>query len=250
MRRSRFAGAVKTNVRERANWLETLSFDLRQPVTPDESAIAEQRVSQLTFVPLLLGVAHLISSATILLHFGFAIPAQVAPLLFGPMVLAMLFDLAALAFMRMRARLEVSPRTVTLVMSLVVLVSSCLWSLFGYAAALLPNTDQSGILAVVIGTVIVATAVAVSSSPALAVVSAFFGTLGAAIVSGDPAVVGGIGTMSMILVGYSVATARTMVATAHDRLLLDHEAHMALHFVNEFENSGRGWFWETNSQGT
>ena len=250
MRRSRFAGAVKTNVRERADWLDTLSFDLRPPVTADDSAIAEQRVSQLTFVPLLLGVAHLISSITILLHFGFAIPAKVAPFLFGPMILAMLFDLAALAFMRMHAKLEVSPRTVTLVMSLVVLVSSSLWTLFGYAAASLPDTNQSGILPIVIGTVIVATAVAVNSSPPLAVVSAFVGTMGAAIVSGDPAVVGGIGTMSMILVGYSVASARTMVATAHDRLLLDHEAHKALHFVNEFENSGRGWFWETNSQGT
>ncbi len=250
MRRSRFAGAVKTNVRERANWLDTLSFDLRPPVTADESAIAEQRVSQLTFVPLLLGVAHLISSITILLHYGFAIPARVAPLLFGPIILAMLFDLAALAFMRMRSRLEFSPRTVTLVMSLVVMVSSSLWTLFGYAAASLPASDQSGILAIVIGTVIVATAVAVNSSPPLAVVSAFVGTLGAAIVSGDPAVVGGIGTMAMVLVGYSVASARTMVATAHDRLLLDHEAHKALHFVNEFENSGRGWFWETNSQGT
>ena len=250
MRRSRFAGAVRTNVPERANWLDTLSFDLRPPVTADDSAIAEQRVSQLTFVPLLLGVAHLISSITILLHYGFAIPVRVAPLLFGPIILAMLFDLAALVFMRMRARLEVSPRTVTLVMSLVVLVSSSLWTLFSYAAASLPDNPQSGILAIVIGTVIVATAVAVSSSPPLAVVSAFVGTLGAAIVSGDPAVVGGIGTMSMILVAYSVASARTMVATAHDRLLLDHEAHKALHFVNEFENSGRGWFWETNSQGT
>jgi len=250
MRRSRFAGAVKTNVRERANWLDTLSFDLRQPVTSDDSSIAEQRVSQLTFVPLLLGVAHLISSITILLHFGFAIPARVAPLLIGAMVLTLVFDVAALAFMRMRERLEVSPKTVTLMMSLVVLVSSSLWSLFGHAASLLPNTDQSGILPIVIGTVIVASAVAVSSSPPLAVVCAFVGTLGAAIVSGDPAVVGGIATMSMVVVGYSVASARTMIATAHDRLLLDHEAHKSLHFVNEFENSGRGWFWETNSQGT
>ena len=251
MRRSRFAGTVKSDVQEqRAGWLDTLSFDLRPPITGDDSAIAEQRVSQLTYVPLLLGVAHLISSIAILLHYGFAIPARVAPLMFGTMALALLFDLAALAFMRIRERLEVSPRTVTLVMSLVVLASSSLWTLFGHAASMLPDTVQSGIIPIVIGTVIVASAVAVSSSPPLAVVCAFVGTLGAAIVSGDPAVVGGIATMSMVVVGYSVGSTRTMIATAHDRLLLDHEAHKALHFVNEFENSGRGWFWETNSQGT
>jgi len=242
---------VKTIERgDRAGWLDTLSFDVRTPMSSDESAIAEQRVAQLTFVPLLLGVAHLISSVAILLHYGFAIPARAAPLLFGPMALAVLFDLAALAFMRVRHRIEVTPKNVTLVMSVVVMVSSGLWSLFGYAASTLPNHDQSGILPIVIGAVVVASAVAVSSSPPLAVACAFIGTIGAAIFSGDPSVVGGIGTMSMVVVGYSVVTARTMIATAHDRLQLDHEAHKALHFVNEFENSGRGWFWETNSQGT
>ena len=251
MRRSRFAGAVKTIERgDRAGWLDTLSFDVRTPLSSDESAIAEQRVAQLTFVPLLLGVAHLISSVAILLHYGFAMPARAAPLLFGPMALAVLFDLAALAFMRVRHRIEVTPKNVTLVMSLVVMVSSGLWSLFGYAASTLPNNDHSGILPIVIGAVVVASAVAVSSSPPLAVACAFIGTIGAAIFSGDPSVVGGIGTMSMVVVGYSIVTARTMIATAHDRLQLDHEAHKALHFVNEFENSGRGWFWETNSQGT
>ncbi|MCY7279736.1 MAG: EAL domain-containing protein, partial [Sphingomonas bacterium] len=242
---------MKSDVREpRAAWLDTLSFDLRHPASDDESAIAEQRVSQLNFVPLLLGVAHLISSIAILLHYSFAIPAQVAPMMFGAMTLALVFDFAALAFIQKRERLEVSPRNVTLVMSLVVLLSSGLWTLFAYATSLLPDMAHSGILPIVIGTVIVASAVAVSSSPPLAVVSAFVGTLGAAVVSGDPAVVGGIATMSVVVVGYSVASARNMIATAHDRQLLDHEAHKALHFVNEFENSGRGWFWETNSQGT
>ena len=47
MRRSRFAGAVKSvSDDQRAGWLDTLSVDLRPPVTPDDSAIAEQRVSQ------------------------------------------------------------------------------------------------------------------------------------------------------------------------------------------------------------
>jgi diguanylate cyclase (GGDEF)-like protein len=251
MRRSRFAGAVKINEQaHRGDWLGALSFDIRVPVSGDESAIAEQRLAQLTFVPLLLGVAHLISSVAILVHYRFAIPDHAAAMLFGPMALALFFDLAALAFMRVRDRLEVTPKNVTLMMCLVVLVSCSLWSVFGYAASTLPNHDQSGILPIVIGTVVVASAVAVSASPPLAVICAFVGTIGAAIFSGDPSVVGGIGTMSMVVVGYSIVTARTMIATAHERLQLDHEAHKALHFVNEFENSGRGWFWETNSQGT
>ena len=251
MRRSRFGNSVKAVERDpRAAWLETLSFDLRPPVDGEESVIADQRVSQLTYVPLLLGVAHIISTAAILLHYGATIPSYVAPFLFVPAGIALMFDVAALAFMRMRERFDVSPRNVTVAMSLVVFLSCSLWSLFGHAAATLPNSSQSGILSLVIGSVIVATAVAVSSSPVLAVVCAFVGTVGAAIFSGDPAVVGGIGTMSMVVVAYSVGSARKMIAAARRRLLLDNEAHKALHFVTEFENSGRGWFWETNSQGT
>jgi len=47
-----------------------------------------------------------------------------------------------------------------------------------------------------------------------------------------------------------VAGARTMIAGARRRLQLDADAQKALRFVTEFENSGRGWFWETNAQGT
>ncbi|MEO6579937.1 MAG: EAL domain-containing protein [Sphingomicrobium sp.] len=251
MRRSRFASDVKTVPRDpRAAWLETLSFDLRGPISAEDAVIAEQRVAQLTYVPLLLGVAHLISAVAILLHYGSSIPGSVAPLLFFPAGLAMLFDFAALAFMRMRERFDVLPRTVTIAMCLVVFLSCSLWSFFGSAAASLPGSSQSGILSLVVGSVIVASAVAVSSSPVLAVVCAFVGTVGAALFGGDPAVVGGIGTMSMVVVAYSVGSAREMIATTRRRLLLDNEAHKALHFVTEFENSGRGWFWETNSLGT
>ena len=251
MRRSRFATSIKTVDRDpRSAWLETLSFDLRSPASDEDSTIAELRVAQLAFVPLLLGVAHLISSIAILLHYGIGIPGAVAPYLFVPAVLAMMFDCAALAFMRVRERFDISPRSVTFAMSLAVFASCSLWSLFGNAAGHLPYSSESGILSLVIGSVIVASAVAVSSSPALAVVCSFVGTMGAAIFSGDPAVVGGIATMSMVVVAYSVGSARKMIATARQRLTLDNEAHKALQFVTEFENSGRGWFWETNSQGT
>ena len=54
----------------------------------------------------------------------------------------------------------------------------------------------------------------------------------------------------ILLVAYSVAGARTMIAAGRRRLNLDREARKALNFVDEFENSGRGWFWETNPEGT
>ena len=58
----------------------------------------------------------------------------------------------------------------------------------------------------------------------------------------------GASLLSLIIVAYSVAGARTVIAAGRKRLNLDAEARKALTFVDEFENSGRGWFWETNSE--
>jgi diguanylate cyclase (GGDEF)-like protein len=56
--------------------------------------------------------------------------------------------------------------------------------------------------------------------------------------------------IAMVMLASSTASARTIIAAGRQRLNLDAEAHKALTFVDEFENSGRGWFWETNAEGT
>ena len=79
--------------------------------------------------------------------------------------------------------------------------------------------------------------------------ASFFGT-GAALFTGSALAGAGAALLSLIIASYSVAGARTVIAAGRKRLDLDAEAHKALTFVAEFENSGRGWFWETNSEGT
>ena len=75
-------------------------------------------------------------------------------------------------------------------------------------------------------------------------------TAGAFVLTGSPLVGGGTAVLSLIMVAYSVAGAQTIIAAGRKRLNLDAEARKALTFVDEFENSGRGWFWETNPEGT
>ena len=53
-----------------------------------------------------------------------------------------------------------------------------------------------------------------------------------------------------MLLGYSVAGSRGYIASGRKRLRLQAQARKAQHFVDEFESSGRGWFWETDSLGT
>ena len=251
MRLSRFADTVSPRVDHgQVAFAEALFFDIRQPESEDEGVIAAQRVAALHHVPLLLGIAHVLCSVAVIartaIHFAeLSIAAVIIPA-----VVAIICDVAGFAVLRLRHRLDLTPRTVTLIICLLVGVTGSMWAFFGNVAASLPGMGDGALLPLLIGTGIVAGAVVSISSPPLSVVCALVGSLGAAIFSSDMTLVGGVAALSLVLVGYSVATARTTIAAARDRLTLDREARKALHFVLEFENSGRGWFWETNHQGT
>jgi diguanylate cyclase (GGDEF)-like protein len=52
------------------------------------------------------------------------------------------------------------------------------------------------------------------------------------------------------MIVYSAAITQKSLFEGRRRLALEWQAKKALNFVDEFENSGRGWFWETDSLGT
>ncbi len=251
MRRSRFAESIVSGRDAPSKGLaEALFFDVRTPENEENEAIAQQRVAQLHHVPLMLGVAHLLCAVAVLFHTHGELGRISPRYLFGAVGLALLCDLAAFGVLRLRDRFDVSTRTVTLALSSLVGLGAAMMTFFGHVASWLPLMGQGPLLSLVIGTSITACAVVAIESPPLAIVSAIVGTGGSALFSNDPTFTAGIAVLALLIVGFSAASASTMIATARDRLKLDHEARKALHFVNEFENSGRGWFWETNYQGT
>jgi diguanylate cyclase (GGDEF)-like protein len=56
--------------------------------------------------------------------------------------------------------------------------------------------------------------------------------------------------MALLMVAYSVLTTQKTLFAGRQRLAIEWQAKKALNFVDEFENSGRGWFWETDALGT
>ena len=251
MRRSRFAKTI-TSDRDAPNkgLAEALFFDTRTPDNEESEAIAQQRVAQLHHVPLMLGVAHLLCAIAVIIHTGGDFGRISPGYLFGAVGLALLCDLGAFGVLRLRDRFDVSTRTVTLALSTLVGLGAAMMTFFGHVASWIPAMGQGPLLSLVIGTSITACAVVAIESPPLAIVTAIIGTAGSTLFSNDPTFTAGIAVLALLIVGFSTASASTMIATARARLKLDHEARKALHFVTEFENSGRGWFWETNYQGT
>ena len=251
MRLSRFAAKVsQPDSRARLGFAEALYFDIRQPENEDEAAIAEQRVAALHHVPLLLGTAHLLGALAVVFHVGGDISALLSPQITIPLLIALGCDAAAYTLLRLRYRVAIASNRLTLAICGLVGTTGAMWSLFGHAAAELPGMSGNALLPLLIGTGVTAGAVVSIASPPLAVACALVATAGAALFGNDSTLVVGIAALTLVLVAYSVASARTMIAALRERQALDQEARKALHFVSEFEASGRGWFWETNHQGT
>ncbi|QNN65489.1 EAL domain-containing protein [Sphingomonas rhizophila] len=249
-RRSRFAGVTNEAADRPSQFAEALFFDIRAPENEESETIAAQRAAQLMHVPLLLAVAHLVCGAVVYLHshgnFGPINPG----FLLAAIGLAIASDILAFVLLQARTRFRLSSRTVTLALCTLVGFGSAMMTFFGHIASWIPAMSDGPLLSLVIGTSVTACAVVAIESPPLAIVSAIVGTVGSALFSNDPTFTAGIAFLALIVVVFSAASSSTMIATARARLKLDYEAHKALHFVNEFENSGRGWFWETNYQGT
>ena len=250
MRRARFAVSDGGSNRDRASVADALTFDLRTPDNIDDENLAAQRVAMFDLAPALLGAAHLVwGLACLLLHPVSASAANgVPPLL--PVGAALLLDAVAFAVLWFRDRLGLSPQAVSRGLCLYIGLSGALWLTHGLLLSAANHGTSGPFLAFSVGAGLGAATIVSISSPPVAIVNAVVALVGAVAVAQTTEGLVGVGFLALINIAYSVAGARTVIANSRARLLLEAQARKALHFVNEFENSGRGWFWETNSQGT
>jgi diguanylate cyclase (GGDEF)-like protein len=253
MRRTRFAGAVENQggASARASVGEALWFDILSPDTPDDHSLSAWRVAALDLCAVLLGVTHLVSAVALLfLHSQWSLsPSMANPLL--PMFLLLVLDASVIVALHLRDRIGLAPHTVIRCLAAYLGLSGGLWIIVGLTmtsatAAVGPAAFP---ILMICGGMTMAAMVS-ANSPSLALANALVTTAGAFLLTGSELIGGGTAVLSMIMVAYSVAGAQTIIAAGRKRLNLDAEARKALTFVAEFENSGRGWFWETNPEGT
>ena len=251
MRQARFASAVGgVEADARAGASEALSFDISAKESPQDKTLAEQRVAQLHHVPILLGAMHVLCAVALFVTSSISGDAGVARAIAGLLILALALDAVCAGAIHFRQRLRLSPHGVTRLVCGYVALVSVLWAWFSHSGVNNPALEASGLLPLLIGAGVTVTAIVAIESPPITVLCALVGTAASAVVSERANFVLAIAALSLVIVVYSIAGARTMIAGARFRLQLDADAQKALRFVTEFENSGRGWFWETNAQGT
>ncbi|MGI8931188.1 MAG: putative bifunctional diguanylate cyclase/phosphodiesterase [Sphingomicrobium sp.] len=250
MRRARFAVSDGAGINDRASVTDALTFDLRTPESTDDENLAAQRVAMFDYAPALLIASHLVwGLACALFHPDAAVAEGVtSPLI--PVLAVLLVDAAAFGLMWFRKRLGVSPQTLSRALCAYIGVSGALWMCYGLLLNTGHHGSNVGFLALTFAAGLGAATIVSISSPPVAIVNALVALVGSLAISRAPEVVLGVGFLALINIAYSVASAQTVIANSRARLRIEAQARKALHFVDEFENSGRGWFWETDSQGT
>ncbi|MFL6853222.1 MAG: putative bifunctional diguanylate cyclase/phosphodiesterase [Sphingomicrobium sp.] len=250
MRRARFAVSDGDGIKERASVKDALTFDLRTPDTSDDDSLASQRVAMFELAPALLGATHLVwGLACFLIHpMSIAAPLRCNPLV--PLLAVLVLDGLAFAGLWYRDKAGLSPTTVSRGLCAYVGISGALWMGYGLTLDCTLHDTSPAFIALAFGAGLGASTIVSISSPPVAIVNALVAMAGAMAVSRQPTVLAGITFLAVINICYSIAGARTVLTNARGRLRLEAQARKALQFVDEFENSGRGWFWETNNLGT
>ena len=252
MRKARFARAVEkaAETTQGVSLREALWFGLRAPETTDEASLADWRVAGLDQVALLLGVTHLLITGAFAVLFqerGTGLSWD-NPLI--PAFLVLLIDGIAAAALMLRKRMNIPSHMVVRGLCLYLGVVGLLWLWFGLAVE-----DDKFIFPIAAAPIAMSAGIAMGAvasvqSPPLIITNMVTSAVTAIMLTENPLVPFAVEVLSLALVAYSIAGSRSFIAAGRRRLNLDTEARKALNFVDEFENSGRGWFWETNGEGT
>jgi diguanylate cyclase (GGDEF)-like protein len=228
---------------------EALLFDVRDHSESADLALAERRVGSWTFAPWLLLAGHLAVALSLLfgpapgLHSGSIARVVV------PVALAVAFDAGAGVMMLFWRRAQMAPHTVVRIMSGYLVATGGCWTAASVATGALNLADAAFVTEAMAAGFFLRSIIAVPSPP-LAVVNAAVGIVTTILFSRTPEITFAIDALAVLMVGYSVLITQKTLFAGRTRLALEWQAKKALNFVDEFENSGRGWFWETDSLGT
>ena len=250
MRRTQIAGVGKDKAAEdgRMSIRDLISFDLKRMLEPEDLALAERRVAMFNHAPMLMAAGHAIWGISLLAQCvctNFFIQMLI-PMLLLALVLAV--DGAFAFLIRIKANLQ--PHIASRAICAFLAASGILWLLFVNVAHGSQGMPSDQVTNQAMGVGLIVTAMAAIHSPIGSITNALVAVVSAAVLVRDPVLTGSLIAMALAVVGYSIANARSMFRGARHRRSLEEEARKALHFVYEFEGSGRGWFWETNHLGT
>jgi diguanylate cyclase (GGDEF)-like protein len=250
MRKGRFASLRNT----RPDAVEPLSvgallrFDFIAAEEGQDERVGIERVRTLTHSAMFLILIHALCGSLLLLaalkldQYDTLLP------LGAPIAVLLLLDFGFWRVTQRKRTLKLKPHIVLRLSALYALAAGILWSLLVPTASAELAEVESAQLALFAGFLLLAPAF--FSIPAIVVGTCFICYIAAAaFFSENPMLLGSVALIGGCLSWFSIYSARDALISAQRRLIAEWEASKATRFVSMFEQSGRGWFWETDADG-
>src|SRR4051794_17988333 len=249
MRRNLFRKTVEILPPARASVRDVLFFDIRDYSESTDLALAERRLGAWVFAPWLLLTGHVALMLSLLIDAAPQFSWKAAAGVTLPLAAAFAADVAAGLIAIYWRKLQMAPHNVVRIMCGYVAGTGFLWAI-GSAAAGSAQLAGASFVTVAMASGFFLRSIVSVPSPPLAVVNALCAFVGTALFSPSAEATFATDVLALLMVVYSLVVTQQTLFAGRTRLALEWQAKKALNFVDEFENSGRGWFWETDSLGT
>jgi diguanylate cyclase (GGDEF)-like protein/PAS domain S-box-containing protein len=245
MRKSRFAGVSDDSLEavRPLSLVETMRFDFESTPEEDDERMARERIRSVIVSLPFLALSHLAWGAALLfaLHSAGATLVPVALLLGG--ILSVDLGLCLLS-----RRPGISPSRIAGMTATASLASGCLWAVAAGLTAAGPAAGSSLAKAALVAGV-GGSISAFFMIPGLLLISMLATLATVGMLKTEAPLVGIASAVGLSLLGLGLSRSRDMLFSAQRRLAAERQAKKARRFVTDFEESGRGWFWETNAEG-
>jgi diguanylate cyclase (GGDEF)-like protein len=222
-----------------------LMRDFRRLEDEQEESAARERNRALDLVPPFLTAVHLICGAAILGDLAGRDPFPILAAI--PIGLVILADLVLLALLRRRKVSGLAPHLATGGAALYACAAGALWAGAGLAAPI--AGDDAVLLDLAFAGGLLALPIAFLAFPALVLIGCTACVAWVALLTSQPGGASAAAALGACLVLLSLRRASSEAAQLRRRIEIDWSAQRASRFITEFEQAGRGWFWETTGRG-
>jgi diguanylate cyclase (GGDEF)-like protein len=228
---------------------DLLLVDVLAADDQSDERIGTERVRTLAHSAAFLFASHLAAGATILISLLSAGKLGNLLAVIVPLIAVLMLDAGFWFTTRRHRTRKLKPHLVIRFAAVYVVAVGFLWGLLA-APALAGVTPENGAAIRVSLTIGFSLPVAAFLSIPIIVVGNTIVTAAAAFLfDGNPLLVGALTAIGASISWFSLYSARDAVLSSNRRLAMEWEAQKARRFVAEFEQSGHGWFWETNADG-
>jgi len=226
-----------------------LQVDLLAADGQFDERISIERVRTLTHSAIFLLTGHIICGGTLV--YSLVSAGKTEGLIKFGIVLGcvLLLDLLFWFATRRKRTIKLKPHVIIRFSAVYVIAVGVLWNMLvePALAGITPANGTAIPLALAGGFAL--TIPAFLSIPAIVTANSLLAVGAVLLLYPSAALAGAATALGVCLSGFSLFSARDAVLSSNRRLALEWQAQKAGRFVAEFEQTGRGWFWETNADG-